>query len=130
NPVISADGLVIAFSSSATNLTSNDTNGRADVFVRDSHNGATQGIVRLSNAGGSNPVISASGQRVVFENNGSLVLYDRVSNIPTSFGSSQTVYGTSTGYRPVISANGNYVAYSKSTPSPFGQNYANSVEIF
>ena len=34
-PSVSSDGLLIAFSSSATNLVSSDTNGVGDVFVRD-----------------------------------------------------------------------------------------------
>jgi len=35
NPDISADGIVVAFGSSATNLVAGDTNGLSDVFVRD-----------------------------------------------------------------------------------------------
>lgn len=35
DPVISADGSIIAFSSDATNLVSGDTNGATDIFVRD-----------------------------------------------------------------------------------------------
>ena len=34
-PTISADGRFVAFASSASNLVPNDTNGRADIFVRD-----------------------------------------------------------------------------------------------
>jgi Tol biopolymer transport system component len=34
-PSISADGRFVAFASSASNLVPNDTNGRADIFVRD-----------------------------------------------------------------------------------------------
>jgi Tol biopolymer transport system component len=35
NPSLSADGRVVAFSSSATNLVPGDTNGHSDVFVHD-----------------------------------------------------------------------------------------------
>ena len=94
--MISADGLVIAFSSLATNLAGGtDTNGRADVFVRDSHPGAAQAIARLSgSSGGLRPVMSASGRRIAFESNG-LTLYDRGTNTSTTFFStSQTPSGT------------------------------------
>ena len=39
-PQISLDGTCTAFSSDATNLVARDTNGKADVFVRDSRTGA------------------------------------------------------------------------------------------
>lgn len=68
---LSDDGRYIAFISSATNLVSNDTNSKADVFVRDRVSGTT---VRASvsssgtQAGGSstNPVISGDGRYVSF----------------------------------------------------------------
>ena len=41
NPSISADGRFVAFSSDAGNLVSNDTNGAADMFVRDRLTGQT-----------------------------------------------------------------------------------------
>ncbi len=40
-PSISADGLYVAFESTATNLVTNDTNGREDIFVRDTINNTT-----------------------------------------------------------------------------------------
>ena len=43
SPSISADGRYIAFVSSATNLVDGDNNGVADVFVRDTCNGAPAG---------------------------------------------------------------------------------------
>jgi len=43
SPSISADGRYVAFLSSATNLVSSDTNGVADVFVRDTCAGAPAG---------------------------------------------------------------------------------------
>ncbi|HMJ31064.1 MAG TPA: hypothetical protein VK512_20330, partial [Xanthobacteraceae bacterium] len=66
SPSISADGRYVAFDSYASNLVPGDTNGYADVFVRDLQTGA---ITRVStNASGdqgnsfsSNPSISADG---------------------------------------------------------------------
>ncbi|MEE8429056.1 MAG: hypothetical protein V3S33_06095 [Gammaproteobacteria bacterium] len=39
--VPSADGRYVAFNSEATTLVANDTNGRADIFVRDTETGTT-----------------------------------------------------------------------------------------
>lgn len=71
-PAISADGRFVAFVSEATNLVSGDTNGKADVFVRDTQAGTT---TRVSvGAGGAQadaetrdgPAISADGRYVAF----------------------------------------------------------------
>lgn len=73
NPEISADGRYVVFQSSATNLVAGDTNGLADIFVRDTQLGITR---RLSvnpisgiqaNGGSQLPSISADGRYVVFE---------------------------------------------------------------
>ena len=43
-PTISADGTEVAFGSRATNLIGNDTNGKADIFVRDVVTGVTSRV--------------------------------------------------------------------------------------
>jgi Tol biopolymer transport system component len=43
-PTISADGTKVAFGSRATNLIGNDTNGKADIFVRDVVAGVTSRV--------------------------------------------------------------------------------------
>ncbi len=71
-PSISADGRYVAFNSSATNLVSDDTNERGDIFVHDRQSGET---VRVSvdsdgtqaNGSSTNPSISADGRYVAFE---------------------------------------------------------------
>jgi Tol biopolymer transport system component len=71
NPSMSANGRWIAFESLATNLVPGDTNGRADIFVRDRQVGSTE-RVSVSTAGiqgddaSSNAVISSNGRFVVF----------------------------------------------------------------
>jgi Tol biopolymer transport system component len=68
---ISADGRYVAFESKATNLVAADSNGRADVFVRDLQNGST---VRASvdsadtqgNQASAHPSISADGRFLAF----------------------------------------------------------------
>jgi Tol biopolymer transport system component len=71
-PDISADGRYVAFTSVATNLVPDDTNGQADVFIRDLKANTTR-RVSLSDAGGqgsrrsSAPAVSADGAAVAFE---------------------------------------------------------------
>jgi Tol biopolymer transport system component len=70
-PAISADGRFVAFVSLATNLVAGDTNGCADVFVRDRLSGTTERLSVSSagvqaDAGSRLPSISDSGRFVVF----------------------------------------------------------------
>jgi len=76
--VISADGRFVAFESQASNLLADDTNGRADIFVRDTCIGTsgpcTPTTTRMSvrsdgsqvDADSFSPVISADGRFVAF----------------------------------------------------------------
>jgi len=70
-PSISADGRFVGFTSSASNLVPDDTNGREDAFVHDRQTGATQRVSVSSsgaqgNFGSAYPFISASGRCVAF----------------------------------------------------------------
>ncbi len=68
-PVISADGSVVAFTTGATNLEARDTNGEGDVFIVEL---ATGNLVRVSTdssgnaVGGSQPALSRDGRVVAF----------------------------------------------------------------
>jgi hypothetical protein len=78
SPSISADGRYVAFVSSATNLVDSDTNGVADVFVRDTCAGAPSGCIpstqRVSvasdgtqaNDASQSASISATGRYITF----------------------------------------------------------------
>lgn len=71
-PAISADGLVVAFESDATNLVTNDTNGARDVFLHDLASGTTvrisvDGMAAQALGGSFFPSISADGNRVAFQ---------------------------------------------------------------
>lgn len=74
---VSDDGRYVAFSSSASNLVPGDTNGHADVFLRDVLLGTTilvsRGPTGLSGSGGASrrPAISADGARIVFDSDAS-----------------------------------------------------------
>jgi len=127
--VISADGNVVAFESSATNLVSGDTNGVVDIFVHDRVSGVTD-RVSIDSAGteadaeSSRPSISADGRFVAFastatnlvsgDNNNKrdifvrdrlLATTDRVSVNPTGKG------GDDVSDSPSISGDGLRVAF-------------------
>lgn len=66
-PAISADGRFVAFVSEATNLVSGDTNGKADVFVRDTQAGTTTRVSvgtggAQADGPSSRPAISSDGR--------------------------------------------------------------------
>ncbi|MBI5869949.1 MAG: PD40 domain-containing protein [Actinobacteria bacterium] len=70
-PAISADGRFVAFRSAATNLVQGDTNGKADVFLKDMQTGK---VTRVSvgaegsegNEDSEQPAISADGRYIAF----------------------------------------------------------------
>ncbi len=82
NAAISADGRFVAFESNATNLVQGDTNGVADIFVRDLVTGRTtrvsvDSLGRQANGASFNAAISADGRFVAFESDATnLVLGD------------------------------------------------------
>ncbi len=72
-PVVSSNGLFVAFQTEAGNLAGTDTNGASDVLLRDVMAGTTT-LVSVNSAGtasgngpSSNPQLSADGRYVVFE---------------------------------------------------------------
>ncbi len=70
-PGLSADGRLVVFSSDATNLVPNDTNGVADIFLHDRQTGQTSrvSVDSLGNQaddGSFDPYISSDGGIVVF----------------------------------------------------------------
>ncbi|HZG52392.1 MAG TPA: Calx-beta domain-containing protein, partial [Pyrinomonadaceae bacterium] len=133
---ISADGRIVAFTSNASNLAANDSNGTvADIFVRDLQAGvttlvsATPAGTGSGNAQSSVPVVSANGRFVVFnsratnlvtlgDNNGTDDVFVRDlaagKTRLVSVDYEGTVAGARTSYLPspqVISADGNFIAF-------------------
>lgn len=128
-PSISSDGRYVAFSSSATNLVSNDTNGVGDIFVRDRQTGQTV-RASLSSTGeqavksSHDPAISGNGRYVAFssEANNLAPGYEiwehvYVRDLQTNTTTRASVYsdgnitvGWST--YPTISADGRFVAFA------------------
>jgi Tol biopolymer transport system component len=82
---ISADGTFVAFLSFASNLSVGDTNGTADVYMRDRLAGTTERM-SVSTAGVQNssvnqfPTISSDGRRVVFESPASTLVASDTNN--------------------------------------------------
>jgi Tol biopolymer transport system component len=74
SPVMSANARFVLFTSTATNLVANNTNGAADIYLRDLEAGTTALVnvnsdgSRLGTNGASAPVISQDGRYVVILN--------------------------------------------------------------
>ena len=129
NPSISSDGRHVVFRSDASNLTSGDSNGTADIFVRDLQAGTTSRVSVDSNGTQQNGVsyessISEDGQYVVFrsdagnlvsgDTNGVIDVFVRDLQTGTTTRVSTDGNGTQANGHSVsssISANGRYVAF-------------------
>jgi Tol biopolymer transport system component len=71
NPIISADGRFVAFDSRASDLVSDDINGRGDIFVRDLTSGTTERVSVSSTGEEANnysfdPTINDDGRYIAF----------------------------------------------------------------
>ena len=138
-PTISADGRFVAFYSDATNLIPDDTNGKRDIFVYD-RTARTTELVSIGTDGrhgdkSSNmPSISADGRYIAFRSNATTLVSSDFNGVRDIFvrdrdpdqngvfdeGNGTTIrVSVSTGGepgdaesdRPVISADGNFVAF-------------------
>lgn len=131
-PDISDDGRYVVFYSTATNLVSGDTNGVLDVFRHDTTTGATTRISLDSSASQANgnslyPAISADGRYVAFESTATNLVtgdtnarsdifrHDTLTGATTRVSvDSGSIQGNNPSYRPVISADGRYIAFESS----------------
>jgi len=148
NTSVSADGRYVAFESAAGNLVPGDTNGRTDVFVRDTQTGA---ITRVStdssdsegNDGSFRPSISANGRYVAFESTASnLVLNDTngVSDVFVKDTQTGTVTRVSTDNLggegngssdgPHISADGLHVTFRSSASNLVSSDTNGNADVF
>jgi Tol biopolymer transport system component len=138
---LTPDGRYVAFTSAASNLVANDTNGIADVFVRDWQNGMTwlvsagaQPAILNSPVGSESPDISADGRYVVFytvatnlvpgvtNSGGEIYVRDLVAATTTwaSAGAHVLLGNNASSFNHVLSADGNFVAYEAYTNSSSG----------
>lgn len=135
NPSISADGRFITYDSNASSLVSGDTNGTSDVFVFDRLTNTTTRVSVASdgseaNASSDDPSISADGRFVTYSSHasnlvsgdtngtGDVFVLDRQTGTTTRV--SMAVDGSDDGgFQPEISANGQFVSYSRSLQGVF-----------
>ena len=133
DPSVSSTGRWVAFGARASNLVPNDSNGSADVFVRDRSNGLTERVSLSSgndsfpgnqgNDSSFQPDISADGQHVAFLSwatnlagtggaGTQVYLRNRLDQSTQRVSvSSAEVSGDQDSYHPSVSANGRYVAF-------------------
>ena len=131
SPRISSDGRHVAFASGASNLVAGDSNGFADLFVRDTQD-ATTTLVSTStagdpaNSGTFNSTISADGRFIAFDSTASNLVGDdgngSTSDIFLRDTQSDTTTRISRGvdsaepngasHSPSISPDGRYIAFS------------------
>jgi len=129
SPKITPDGRYILFSSTASNLVTNDTNGKNDIFVHDHITGMTERVSLASNGSegdntSSNGSISADGRYVAFTSSASNLvageqtyfaqayLRDRVNGITERISvAADGSLADAPIYRTSISADGRYVAF-------------------
>lgn len=130
SPSVSADGRYVAFTSSAANLVSSDTNGKTDVFVYDTEDGS---VLRASvssaeaqaNGNSSVPSISDNGRYIAFQSDATDLVADDTnekqdvfvhdtfdgSTTLVSDGLSNTQAGNHSS-QPVMSGDGTEVAFN------------------
>jgi WD40 repeat protein len=128
---ISADGMVVAIVSDATNLVSGDTNGFTDVFVHDRATGITERVsVDSSGVQGDGDIsfgvsISADGEVVAFSSASTnlvagdkrgyydIFVHDRATGITERESvNSSGVQGNSDSFFPSVSGDGQVVAFN------------------
>jgi len=147
-PAVSADGMTVAFSSWGQSLVPNDSNGVADVFVRDRLTGVTErasvdssGLESNAESGG--PTLAADGLRVAFHSEASnLVAGD--SNLVTDIfvhdrndGSTSRASLESGGYEadqgsefPSLSADGRSIAFDSQATNLVSGDTNGQLDIF
>jgi PKD repeat protein len=147
-PSISADGTLVAFQSYASNLIANDTNGTADIFVKNLVNGAITLVSadidgNIGNNFSSQPAISADGRFVAFSSTANNLHADDFEPTQDVYrkslvtGAVDLVSITADGTKgnidsgePAISADGAYVAFSSNADNLAANDVNSSVDVF
>ena len=154
-PSISADGRYVAFHSWASNLVSDDTNGKGDEFVRDRQTGITERISIASdgtqgNGESDHPSISADGRFVAFSSSAwnlvsgdtnnfcdegsncwDVFVHDRQTGITERISvASDGTQGNGESALPSISADSRYVAFASGANNLVVEDTNSSWDIF
>ncbi|MBF0166971.1 MAG: DUF4347 domain-containing protein [Alphaproteobacteria bacterium] len=143
---LSSDGRYVAFTSSATNLVANDTNGASDVFLRDTQTGTTT-RVSVTNAGaqanGASTLsdISDNGRYVVFTSTATNLVVNDTNGVQDVFvrdtqsgttvrvsltGAGAQANGASSGGS--ITTDGSRVVFTSSATNLIGPNDTNGLD--
>ena len=148
SPKISADGQHIAFSSNATNLVPDDTNGVSDVFVHDMQTGITKrasvtSIGAQANSVSDGGVSSGDGRYIAFrsyatnlvsgDTNGlaDIFIHDMQSGITTRVSvASDGTQANDVSNLPSISADGRYIAFVSYATNLVPIDTSSSPEVF
>ena len=145
---VSADGQLVTFTSRATNLVLNDTNGWEDVFIHDRATGKTNRLSVSStgeqgNKGSGYSSVSADGQFVIFASHasnlvpgdtngqGDVYTHDRVTGltelVSVSFFGGQSNGGS---FFPSLSADGRVIAFDSGASNLVHNDENNDVDVF
>jgi Tol biopolymer transport system component len=111
---ISGDGRSIAFSSFATNLVADDTNGQGDVFVNEHFTTVTYKISTAASVDSFAPDISDDGRVVVYSAGTAITVHDRRS------GDSGTIPFHV--YDPAVSGDGRTIVFATNVPFSMDSN--------
>src|SRR4030042_2028754 len=146
---ISSDGRYVAFSSTASNLVTGDTNGTRDIFVHDREMGETTRVSVSSEGVQGNgsysryPSISSDGRCVAFpslasnlvigDTNGrwDIFVHDRQTGETTRVSvSSADVQGNDNSIYPGMSSDGRYVVFSSTASNLVNGDTNNNSDVF
>ncbi len=132
SPSISPNGRYIVFTSSASNLVTNDTNASWDVFIRDRHANTTERVSVATgggqaNGGGQDGSMSSDARYIAFssgstnlipgdDHGGDIFVHDRLNGTTERVSVTTGGSTTSTGYSdvPSISPDARYVVFRSS----------------
>ncbi len=148
-PAISADGRWITYTSYATNLVDDDTNGVPDVFLNDRDTGLTRRVSVRSDGdqatGGtsSGPAISADGRWITYTSYATNLVDDDTNGVPDVFlydrdtGLTRRVSVRSDGVQatgrsggPAISADGRWITYTSQAADLVANDTNNTYDVF
>jgi hypothetical protein len=145
---VSADGRFVAFASFANNVVPGDTNGFADIFVRDRQSGTTERASVGStgtqpNGDCSYPSISSDGRYVAFHSSASNLVAGDTNNASDIFVrdrqtgttelasvDSNGVQGNGDSLYPSISNDGRYVSFQSSASNLVTGDTNTAVDVF
>ena len=147
-PAISADGRSIAFSSQASNLVHQDTNGSRDIFVHDLETGITRRVSVASdgtegNGASGQPTISADGRFVAFFSSatnlvprdtngaGDVFLHELETGLTRRVSvASDGAQGNGFSGAPSISGDGRFIAFESSASNLVAGDNNNNTDVF